>query len=266
MATPAPAGGAGARLGARLLDGRALAAALAVLALVALLAWGASPYGRYLSHGHQPESAVGQGAAIALFLAGWLLMTTAMMLPTATGLLRTFDRVTQARPEAERLRLRLALVAGFLVVWLVVGYLFRAADVLVHAAVDSAGWLGARPQLVAAAALATAGAFQFSPLKHRCLTACRSPRMFVMTGWHGRRPRAEALRIGIAYGRSCVGCCWALMLVMFGLATANVALMLALAAVMAGERFAPEALQRRLGRAVGALLLALAALVGAGAL
>lgn len=264
MAAPAPAGGAGARLGARLLDGRALATALAALALVALLAWGASPYGRYLGHGESSGSAAGEGAAIALFLGGWLLMTTAMMLPTATGLLRTFDRVTQARPERERLRLRLAVVAGFLAVWLLVGYLFRAADVLVHAGVDAVDWLGARPQLVAATALAIAGAFQFSPLKHRCLTACRSPRMFVMTGWHGRRPRAEALRIGIAYGRSCVGCCWALMLVMFGLATANVALMLALAAVMAAERFVPERLQRRLGRAVGALLLACAALVAGG--
>ncbi len=249
----------------RLLDGRVLALALAALALVALAAWGASPYARYLSHRYEPPSAAGQAGAIALFLGGWLLMTTAMMLPTATGLLGAFDRLTAARPARERLALRLTLIAGFLSVWLAIGYLFRAGDVLVHGVVDSVGWLGARPQLIAAAALALAGGFQFSPLKHRCLTACRTPRSFVVGGWRGGRPRADALRIGLAYGRSCAGCCWALMVVMFAVGSANFALMLALAAVMTAERFAPRPAAAALGRAVGATLLALAVAVAAGA-
>jgi predicted metal-binding membrane protein len=266
VSVAARAPGGRAATAARLLDGRALAFALAGLSLTALLAWGASPYARYLSHRYEPASASGQAVAIAFFLAGWLLMTAAMTLPTATGLMRAFDRLTQARPSRERLRLRLALVAGFLAVWLLVGYLFRAADVFVHLLVDSVGWLGARPQLVAAAALATAGLFQFSPLKHRCLSACRSPRSFVVGGWRGASPAADALRIGIAYGRSCVGCCWALMLVMFGVGSASLALMLALAAAMVSERFAPAPLRRRLGGTLGALLLGLAAAVAAGAL
>lgn len=252
------------RAAPRLLGAHGFAAALALLALVALVAWGASPYARYLSHAYEPASAAGQAAAIAFFLGGWLLMSTAMMLPSATGLVRAFDRLTRSRDAHERLRLRLLLVAGFLAVWLLVGYLFRAADVLVHGGVDAVGWLAARPGLVGAATLALAGAYQFSPLKQRCLTACRSPRAFLATGWSGARPGADALRIGIAYGRSCVGCCWALMLVMFGLGSANLALMLALAATMTAERFAPPRLP--IGRAVGALLLAAAAVVAAGAL
>jgi predicted metal-binding membrane protein len=220
--------------------------ALAGLALAALLAWGASPYARYLDHAHQP----GAATAIAVYLAGWLLMTAAMMLPTATGLVRAFDRVTGGV-----VRLRLALVAGFLGVWLLVGYAFRSADVLVHWAVDG---FAVRPSLVAAAALAVAGAYQFSGLKHRCLTACRSPRSFVLRGWTGGRPGVDAVRIGAAYGRSCVGCCWALMLVMFGVGAASLAWMLALAAVMVAERFVPPRL--RLGEAVGVALLALAVL------
>ncbi len=249
-------------MAARLLGPRALTAALALLALVALLSWGASPYARFLHHEYEPASAGGQALAIGFFLAGWLLMCTAMMLPTTTALVRAFDRLTQARPVRERARLRLLLVAGFLAVWLLVGYLFRALDILVHAAVDAVGWLGARPGLVAAATLALAGAYQFAPLKQRCLTACRSPRSFLAGGWSGGRPVADALRIGIAYGRSCVGCCWALMLVMFGLGMANVALMLALAAVMAAERFAPPRLH--LGAATGTILLGASAFVAIG--
>lgn len=246
-------------MGARLAGGRALVVGLAALSLLALLAWGASPYARYLDHAHQPPSAAGQIGATAVYVVGWLLMTTAMMLPTASGLVRTFERVTRARADAGRLRL--ALIAGFLLVWVGIGYAFRAADILVHAGVDAWSWLGDHPALVGAASLALAGAYQFSPLKHRCLTACRSPRSFVMRGWSGGRAGADALRIGADYGRSCAGCCWALMLVMFGVGATNVFWMLALAAVMAGERFAPARVQARLGTAVGIALLTLAAVI-----
>ncbi|MDO8185476.1 DUF2182 domain-containing protein [Conexibacter sp. JD483] len=251
-------------MAARLLGPRALTAALALLALVALLSWGLSPYARFLHHEYEPASAGGQAVAIAFFLTGWLLMCTAMMLPTTTALVHAFDRMTQARPLAERARLRLLLIAGFLAVWVVVGYLFRALDVLIHATVDAVGWLGAHAGIVAAVTLAIAGAYQFAPIKQRCLTACRSPRALLTGGWSGARPVADALRIGVAYGRSCVGCCWALMLVMFGLGMSNPALMLGLAALMTAERFAPTRL--RLGEAAGMVLLGASAIVAVGTL
>jgi predicted metal-binding membrane protein len=245
----------------RLSDGRVLVAGLAALAFIAVVSWGVSPYGRYLDHAYEPATVAGQAGAIAVYVAGWLLMTAAMMLPTATGVVRAFERVTNARPN--RTRLRLELVAGFLLVWLAVGYTFRAADILVHAGVASWGWLADRPALVGAASLALAGAYQFSALKRRCLTVCRTPRSFIYRGWTGARPHADALRIGMRYGRSCAGCCWALMLVMFGVGATNLAWMLALAAVMAAERFAPERLRARLEPATGVVLLATAAAVAA---
>ena len=128
-----------------------------------------------------------------------------MMLPTASGLLRTFDRVTRARPDRERMRLRLALVAGFLSVWLVVGYLLRSGDIAVHLAVDSFGWLAAHTALIAASALAVAGAFQFSDLKNRCLTACRTPRAFVVGGWRGGRPQRTRCGSGSPTGARASG-------------------------------------------------------------
>jgi predicted metal-binding membrane protein len=222
-----------------------LVAGLALCAWAALLVWGASPYGRYLRH-DQAASA----ATLALFLAGWLLMSAAMMLPTATRLLRDFGAVVRRRPE--RGRLQALVVAGFLATWLAAGYAFRALDLGVHALVSALAWLQARPQLIGGGVLVAAGLFQFSPLKHRCLTACRSPRSFVYRHWSGRRPRADAFRVGVAYGASCVGCCWALMLVMFALGTVNLALMLALAALMAIEKTAPggAALSRPAGIAL----------------
>lgn len=251
------AGGDG--LAARLLGPRPLTATLALSALVALVGWEASPYGRYLHHEYEPASAGGQAVAIALFLAGWLLMCAATMLPATIPLAGAFDaRLAQRRPRtgagpAARARARLLLAAGVLAVWLLVGYLFRSLDVLIHAAVDGVGWLGARPGLVAAATLAVAGAYQFAPAKRRCLRACRDA-----------TPAPTPLRTGIVHGRACVGSCWALMLVMFGLGMSHPALMLGIAALTSAERFAPRRL--RLSHAAGAALLGAAAIVAVAAI
>jgi predicted metal-binding membrane protein len=225
----------GVRAASARADGLALVVlGLALAALLALAIWGASPYARYLDHGYQPASSAGQAGALALFLAGWALMIAATMLPTATALLRAVARLGADRTASRRLQALVA--AGFLGAWVAVGYAFRAADGLVHLGVEASSWLGERPQLVGASALLVAGAFQFSPLKHRCLTACRSPTSFLYRHWHGERPGRDALRIGVAYGVSCVGCCWALMLVMFGLGAGSIGWMLGVGAIVAVEK------------------------------
>ena len=230
----------------------AAVAGLALCSLLALLAWGASPYAGYLRHDYQPDGAVDQAAAFVLFLAGWLLMSTAMMLPTATRLLRDF--AVTVRRRTERRGLQAFVVAGFLAIWLATGYLFRSLDVVVHGVVGSIAWLEQRTDLLGSIVLMCSGLFQFSSLQHRCLTACRSPRSFIYRYWRGADPYADAFRIGLAYGVSCVGCCWALMLLMFAVGTANLAWMLGLATVMAVEKHASWGLA--LARPVGAGLAA----------
>lgn len=226
---------------------------MVVCAWLALALWGASPYARYLGHnareGGGPAVAAG---GVVLFFVGWVLMILAMMLPTATRLLADFGLVVHARPE--RLRLQVLLVAGFVSVWVAVGSAFQVGDNAIHAVVDAIGWLAAHDQLIAAAAFVTAGAYQFTPLKYRCLTACRAPRGFIFRHWRGGRPEADALRIGMAYGISCVGCCWALMLVLFALGIANPAWMLGAGAVMAAEKGAARG--PRLAAPLGAGLIA----------
>jgi predicted metal-binding membrane protein len=222
-------------------------AALASCSLLALLAWGASPYGGYLQHDYQPYGAADQAVAFGLFLGGWLLMSVAMMLPTATRLLRDFSLTVRLRPQ--RRRLQTIVATGFLATWLAVGYVFRSLDTVVHAVMASAGWLEQRTDLLGAGVLVAAGLFQFSSLQHRCLIACRSPRSFIYRHWRGGNPHRDALRVGLSYGASCVGCCWALMLLMFAVGTANLAWMLGLATVMAVEKNMPwgAALARPLG-------------------
>ena len=125
-------------------------------------------------------------------------------------------------------------------------------------------WRAVRPfaahaWVIGAAVLAGAGAFQFSALKYRCLEQCHTPFAFVAARWHGRAPAREAFRLGLDHGLFCIGCCWALMLLMFVVGTGSLALMLVLALVMAAEKNLPWG--RRLRVPLGVALLAGAAAV-----
>jgi predicted metal-binding membrane protein len=86
---------------------------------------------------------------------------------------------------------------------------------------------------------ALAGLFQFSSLKYRCLDKCRSPLSFVLEHWRGHNHAYYAARLGLRHGAYCVGCCWALMLLMFALGTGSLGWMLLLGGIMAVEKNMP---------------------------
>ena len=218
----------------------AVAAAWSVLWL-----WSASPYAGYLDHGSWLEigmlasvcRAVPGGAIVlpaALHVCAWMLMITAMMLPTIAPLLALFRRVVAGRADADRL---LGLIAaGYACAWLAFGLAAHALDAgLLQAARQLDGFV-AHGWIVGAAVIGAAGLFQFSALKYRCLDRCRTPYGFIIERWRGRTPIRDALRIGFDHGLFCVGCCWALMLLMFVVGMGNLGWMLAIGAVMALEK------------------------------
>jgi predicted metal-binding membrane protein len=221
--------------------------ALAVAAWLALWLWGASPYARYLHH----DGDLGPPAAQAsLFAAGWVLMIVAMMLPSSVPLVMTFGALVRRRRRPGVLVG--LLLAGYLAVWTGFGLAAWVFDRGIHAAVDALPWLAAHPELILGATLLGAGLWQFSPLRDRCLDECRSPMGFVMNRWRGASEARESFTMGLAHGAFCVGCCWSLMLVMFGVGLANVAAMLALGGLTAIEKNLPWG--RRLTRPLGVAL------------
>ena len=240
----------------------ALIAVLAVMAWVSIALWSASPYARYLDHRGWLDAAwlqavceaVPQGIVVvpaALHTTAWLLMIVAMMLPTTLPLLSVFARITEGRADSGSL---FALVLlGYMAAWGAFGLVAHAADSAIHLAGGSFGWLKTHAWLIGALILALAGGFQFSALKYRCLERCRTPFGFVNARWRGRRPPREAFRIGFDHGLFCVGCCWALMLVMFAVGMGNLGWMLALAALMAAEKNLPWG--RRIAAPAGIALL-----------
>jgi len=144
------------------------------------------------------------------------------------------------------------LLAGYLVVWAAFGLAAWVLDRGIHAGVDVVPWLAAHPQLIIGGTLLGAGLWQFSPLRDRCLDECRSPLGFVMNRWRGVSERREAFAMGVAHGAFCVGCCWSLMLVMFGVGLASVPAMLVLGGITAVEKNTPSG--RRLTHPLGVVL------------
>jgi predicted metal-binding membrane protein len=243
---------------------------LALLAWALLWAWAASPWGRYLDHGDWTRiglvgsicAALPAGDRLvpaALYSAGWVLMLSAMMLPTTLPVLAVFQRMVAQR--ADRLLLLGLVVAGYLAAWGVFGIAAHLADLALAAAVRQSAWATFNGWAIGAAVVLVAGLFQFSTLKHRCLQSCHGPLAQVAGHWHGRAPRREAFWLGLAHGAYCVGCCWALMLLMFVVGTGNLGWMLALGLVMAAEKNLTWG--RRLSAPVGIGLIAwFAAIVG----
>jgi predicted metal-binding membrane protein len=131
------------------------------------------------------------------------------------------------------------LVTGYLAAWAGFGIAAHLLDAAVHAGARQSEWLMLNGWAIGAAVLAGAGLFQFSRLKYHCLDKCRAPFGFIAERWHGPHPWQSALRLGLDHGVYCVGCCWAIMLLMFVVGTGNVGWMLALGAIMAVEKNMP---------------------------
>lgn len=241
---------------------------LVTLAWLTLWIWEQSPYGRYLDHGRWTE--IGLAGSICrvlpngtvvlpalLYVGGWILMTAAMMLPTTVPLLEIFRRLTRRRQDASRL-LTLVIV-GYLTVWLLFGVAAHLLDWGVNDAVRQSVWLGVNGWVLGVIVLGIAGVFQFTDLKYRCLDRCRTPISFILRHWRGGNVQRQALAIGAHHGIYCVGCCWALMLLMFIVGTGSVGWMLLLGAVMAVEKNLP--IGRLLGKVLGGALMLAAAIV-----
>ena len=193
--------------------------------------------------------------AALIALLAWQVMIAAMMLPSSLPLVRLYSRATERVPQ--RGRSMAAFIGGYALVWSGFGLAAFCFDAGIHAAVNSSAWLTDHDWWIGGATLALAGAFQFTSLKDACLDKCRHPAQF-MTRYYERGP-AGGFRLGARHGAFCVGCCWALMLVMFAAGVASLVWMALLTGVMIHEKTRP--LGARAVPVTGAALLGTASLV-----
>lgn len=182
----------------------------------------------------------------------WAVMMVAMMLPSASPMILTYARVRQQKAVHGGTSIPTwVFVTGYLSVWIGFGLLAAFAQwglyqsTLLSSAMSKVG-----PQL-GGGLLITAGVFQFSGLKEACMTQCRTPLSFLMTEW--REGAYGSLVMGLRHGAFCIGCCWALMLLMFVGGVMNLAWMAALTLYFLSEKLLPR--PELVSRITGAALL-----------
>lgn len=215
----------------RQFSGRPRAVMWSCLMAVSLLAWGA------VASMSGPRALVealcsADGpASPMLVLAMWLAMSLAMMLPTAAPMISVYmDIAEAAREKSLAVAPPMLLALGHATVW--IGFSVAAAGLQV-AVVPPRLLPGATGMLLIAV-----GLYQFTPLKRACLTKCRYPMPYFMAKWSDRP--GDVFRMGLSQGASCLGCCWALMLLAFAAGAMNLVWMAGMAVLMMLEKCLPQ--------------------------
>ncbi len=187
----------------------------------------------------------------ARFVGMWAVMMAAMMLPSVSPFVGTYARTVRTR----RVPRLFALAVGYLGAWAATGV---GAYLLARGFGSVASERAWAARVIAPTAFAAAGLYQLTPLKRRCLSHCRSPiaHLFHYLSFRGV---TRDLRAGFRHGLFCLGCCWALMVLLVAFGVMNLLAMVGVALVIAVEKLWRHGEQ--FARAVGAAALIYAVVV-----
>lgn len=194
-------------------------------------------------------SAMPSGSPSLLLMAGmWAAMMVGMMVPSATPMVVAYTDWTRREPRGSQRAAAIgSFVSGYVLVWS--GFALIAA--VLQLMLDRAGSLtamGATSPVVGGTMLMAAGVFQATPWKESCLSRCRTPVGFLIAEW--RDGARGGLIMGIRHGTYCLGCCWALMGVLFVVGTMHLGWMAAITGFVLVEKIAPRVLRMRYAAAV----------------
>jgi predicted metal-binding membrane protein len=182
--------------------------------------------------------AVPHGAGdLALTFVMWTVMMVGMMAGSAAPVLLLFAGAQAAR-GANRIPFAVpAFGAGYLAVWTGFSAVAALAQEALHRGAQLSMAMAAASPRVAGAILVAAGIYQLTPFKSACLAHCRSPLGFLMGHW--RDGVQGAFRMGMSHGTYCLGCCWALMAVLFAVGVMNLICVAALMVLVLVEKIGP---------------------------
>lgn len=199
-----------------------------------------------------PEMEPWSLAEFSAMLAMWVVMMVAMMLPSAAPMLLLFSATQRERATRGEPTTVLAFAGGYLLVWVVFSVVAAALQAALQQSMVLSSDLAMIDGWLPAAVLALAGVYQLTPLKSACLVRCRSPLGFLLGRW--RDGVGGALAMGLRHGAFCLGCCWALMGLLFVGGVMNIVWVAVLAVVVLAEKVLPHGVW--LARAGGVALIA----------
>lgn len=244
-------------------------AVLAVLAVIVALSWtqltrmALDMYGEMNGPSAWMMQTDWTRSYAVLTLLMWVVMMAGMMLPSATPAILLYARIARSGADPQQPVLRTNVFAlGYLIAWT----LFSLAATALQWWLATRGWISpmleSRGPAFGAVLLLAAGAYQLTAFKRACLSRCRSPAAFITQHW--RAGAAGALRLGLHHGAYCVGCCAALMLLLFFGGVMSLAWIAAISIFVLIEKLAPYGAQG--GRLSGLLLIAAGLALGSRAI
>lgn len=175
--------------------------------------------------------------SLVLLFVMWTVMMAGMMLPSALPAIMLYASMSRSREGGSGAPAVWIFTAGYLAVWT----LFSLGATLLQAWLNARGLVSAMMTSasvwLSAGVLLAAGLYQWLPVKEACLRRCRSPLQLFLFRW--RAGFSGAFRMGAEHGAFCVGCCWALMLVLFAAGVMNLLWIALLAALVLLEKLLP---------------------------
>ena len=231
------------------------------VALVTLLAW---TYLFRLDHHDSMMTQMGMtmiapwSARDLLFtFAMWTVMMVGMMAPAAAPVALIYAQTRNARDGESASARSLIFSAAHISVWIAFSFLAAMLQWALHEAAVLSPDMSLTSARIAGVILIAAGAYQLSSLKGECLRKCQNPLEFLLVNW--REGNKGALLLGLRHGAYCLGCCWALMLVLFVVGVMNLAAVAGLTAFILLEKLGPSGL--RIARAGGVAMIACGVLI-----
>ncbi|WP_026622350.1 putative metal-binding membrane protein [Ensifer sp. WSM1721] len=212
---------------------------------------GAAPLGALLGLSPHPWSAVEAGVTVAM----WVVMMVGMMLPSATPMILLYARVgRQSRKEGKPFAATGFFAGGYLLAWAAFALAATLGQWLLEGTLLTPA-LASASRVFSGIVLVTTGFYQWTPLKDACLRQCQTPFVFLQTHGGFRRDPAGAVGLGSRHGLYCIGCCWALMALLFVGGIMNVLWIAAIAIFVLAEKVLPTG--RILSRTAGVMLIVL---------
>jgi predicted metal-binding membrane protein len=237
---------------------RLVTATLLVLVPLVCWAWIAlmahDMYGDMLGSSAWMMTAAWDVPHLLLLWAMWAVMMTGMMLPSASPLVLLYAGALRSSGDVRVGRKTYAIAAGYVLVWALFSVAATALQRVLSSMLVLTPMMEPATPEAAAILLAVAGLYQLTPLKRACLRVCRSPLSYLLQHW--RSSTFGAFRLGARHGAYCLGCCWALMLLLFAGGVMNLVVIVALTLWVLAEKLAPFGEQT--ARVSGVALLALA--------
>ena len=198
------------------------------------------------------------GMSAALFIAIWIVMMIAMMFPTAAPMILMFSKIYAGKRQQQQAFVPTWIfVSAYLLIWSLCGVLLYPLAVGIENLAANSMWLMNNAARIGGAILLVAGLYQLSPLKHTCLSKCRTPVQFILSSWHDGY--SGAFRMGLEHGIYCLGCCWLLFVILFPLGIMNIAVMALVTALIFAEKALPFG--RQISQLAGLALIIYGALV-----